>query len=191
MEWRFKKVLKLIIFLLYCRLVCKKSDMTRDKNKVVITSSRFGGTDALTPNDIKRLVVNSYSEGPRLIEGFIDQPILMVGLEFTADNTAVDSANAIVAGKIEQVEIDANKIWPFQRQINLNLLPTDLSLLQFRGTLVSEYLDHTKVRYEFIHRDQGPNLEDTDIVDRAEGSAGSHLELLRVQPTAPTQSCSF
>ena len=153
------------------------------KDKVIITSSRFGGTDRLTPNDLKRLVVDSFDQGPRvLIEDYANQPVLMVGLEFSADNSAVESANAIMAGKTEKFTVDANKAWPFERKVDLNILPMDLRMFEFRGSLVSNYLDFSEVRYEFIHRDKGANLVDADIVDK--GFTGFTLRAF----TRPTTS---
>ena len=141
--------------------------MARDRAKIVISSSRMGGTDPLTPSDMRRLVVENYQQGPRrLIDDYQDQPVLMVGLEFTVDNTAVESANTVLAGKLEQVIIDANKIWPFKRQLNLCLKPSDLRLFEFRGTMVSEYLDHQDIRYEFVQRDREKPMTETDIVDQ-------------------------
>ena len=128
--------------------------------KKVIKSSRMRGTDPLSVEDLRYLTVDSFDQAARnLIDNYNNEPTLMVGLTFSQDNTKVDTATPILAGRVDRMKFDANKYWSFTRRLEIVIKKLDLKLFTFSNTLTSGYLDHSKIEYSFEPVDDNEPVE--------------------------------
>ena len=96
----------------------------------------MGGTDPLSIEDLRYLTVDSFNEAARkLIDNYNNEPTLMVGLTFTQDNTRVENATPILAGRVDKMKFDANKYWTFTRRLEIVIKRLDLKVFNFTNTL--------------------------------------------------------
>ena len=57
--------------------------MGKNKWPKLIKSSRFGGDDPLTANDLKQLMVQSFAQASSLVEDWNGEPMLIPGFRLS------------------------------------------------------------------------------------------------------------
>ena len=99
---------------------------------------------------IKKLVVATFSDAGQLIENYANEPTMLVGLNFSSDNAAVDNANTVLIGKHfkKPYEMDGQQIWNFNHTAKLFINELDLGKFIFNGQCWSEYLDFKDLDYD-------------------------------------------
>ena len=149
---------------------CRKisSEMGKPKQPKVISSKRFGGTDPLSANDLKRLTIDSFAQAGSLVEDWHGEPMLIPGLTLSQDNTKVESATPVLIGTVfnkKPLVIDCEKIWSFKRKVLLHIKATDLNTIPFKASLVSELVDGLDLNYVFVDADTQETVEDSELAE--------------------------
>ena len=106
--------------------------MASKKKPTVITDIAFSGTDSLTANDLKRLVVPNFKSAPAtLIEDYENTPLFFIGMELSDDNSRIENATPVTTGLLRGASVNASKIWAFgNHEVQLNFQPLDLTMFQ-------------------------------------------------------------
>ena len=106
--------------------------MASKKKISVIEDIAFSGTDSLSANDLKRLVVPDFKSAPAtLIEDYENTPLFFIGMDLSEDNTRIENATPVTTGLLRGASVNASKIWSFgQHEVQLNFQPIDLSIFK-------------------------------------------------------------
>ena len=137
------------------------------KQPKVIQSTRFGGTDPLSANDLKRLTVNSFSQAGNLVEDWAGEPMLIPGLVLTQDNSRVESATPVLIGTLfnrKPLIVDCAKHWNFEQKLRLKFKALDLRDVPFGTNMTSNLMDCIDIPYDFINS-KDERVDDTDLVE--------------------------
>ena len=106
--------------------------MAGKRKAAIIQDVAFTGTESLTANDLKRLVVSSFKDAPKtLLEDYENTPIVFVGMTLSDDNSRIENSTAVSGGLLRGASVNASKIWKFDaHEVQLNFEPIDLSVFQ-------------------------------------------------------------
>ena len=106
--------------------------MASKRKTAVIQDLAFNGTESLTANDLKRLVVSSFKDAPKtLLEDYENTPIVFVGMTLSDDNSRIENSTAVTGGILRGASVNASKIWKFEtHEVQLNFDPIDLATFQ-------------------------------------------------------------
>ena len=126
-----------------------------------LDGEHFGGEKDLPQEVIDRLTVGGFNEElfPALTRhGWEGQLVACVGLTISADGSAVSSARFMLQGALTPtpVSIKANLLWKAAADVTLNItLPAGQYFSFAGGSLASDYVDHSAVRFN-VEKGQAP-----------------------------------
>ena len=168
-------------------VVIAVSGMAKRAEKL-IEDPAFAGKYELTVEDVKRMVVPSYSEAAStLIPGWRGSPILLVGTKLDQDGTTIQNAEPVLLGHLFRKSarsFAANKFWNFNDQILLKIQPINLADFKFGDSLRSQLVDGSQINFSFTDK-QGNDVE-TDTLS-AQGYKGFCIRIF-VIPTAANEA---
>lgn len=135
--------------------------MPGKRNQTVISSPDFRGQVQLTSANIREWCVASFDEAAStLLDDWNGGIIGIAGVTLSSDNRAVDNAEFLLQGAIleddDRQKVSANKFWSLPAKTSLVFRDLDSSAFTFESNLVSNYVNHTSLEYDFLDKDGTP-----------------------------------
>ena len=141
--------------------------MAKKKPQPIRGSRKFQGTDSLSANDLKRLNVTTFDgAADKFLENWNREPVFMVGLTLTLDNTKIESATPLLQGDFwpEGKEFDASTFWTLQKSdLLLCFNKIDLAKFEFEDVITSKLLDHTHLDYSIKYKSDNSIVNPDDL----------------------------
>ena len=142
--------------------------MPPKKASKVISNPSFTKLGNLTVNDFKRLSCTSFTDVARKIhESWDDEPILIVGLNLSQDNSEIANAKTLFQGilfKNDPKVIKASNLWPFGENLSLRLNEIECQQFEFKGQLTSELVDSSDLDFSILRDGEELDLEELNIM---------------------------
>ena len=177
--------MKKIIRNFYSKIFLHVSLVMSSKRQTVLSGQAFKAQVQLTDDVVKEWCVASLDDAAsELLDDWQGKIIAMVGLTLTADNRNVENARLLLQGSMYDnapKKIPANKFWKnFPSGTYILLKNVDSSLFKFEEGMVSNFVSHDQLDFEFRARN-GDLLEPEDL--ETSGMRGFTLKAF-VWPTA-------
>lgn len=179
--FRMKKIIRNF----YSKIFLHVSLVMSSKRQTVLSGQAFKAQVQLTDDVVKEWCVASLDDAAsELLDDWQGKIIAMVGLTLTADNRNVENARFLLQGSMYDnapKKIPANKFWKnFPSGTYILLKNVDSSLFKFEEGMVSNFVSHDQLDFEFRARN-GDLLEPEDL--ETSGMRGFTLKAF-VWPTA-------
>ena len=123
----------------------------------VIDDEGFTKKAELSNEVIQKLIVPSYNEAAKkIIRGWKNTPILMVGAKLAQDNKTLENIEPVLLGTLFRKTARkwvTTKFWNFKERWDLKLQPIDLSLFRFGEGIRTNIVDSSELAYSFVDSD--------------------------------------
>ena len=131
--------------------------MPGKKTQSTISGAGFKCEAQLTTQNIKSWCVASFDDAAAtLLDEWNGKLIGLAGVSLSSDNRLVEHSEFLLQGFFfddEPHKILANKFWPLlPPRSSLIVRDFDSSSLNFTDNLVSSYLDHEQIEYQFVDK---------------------------------------
>lgn len=135
--------------------------MPGKRNQTVIASPDFRGEVQLSATNVREWCVASFEEAAAsLLDEWNGGIIGLAGISLSSDNRVIENADFLLQGAIleddDRQKVSANKFWTLPTKTSLVFRDLDASAFVFEQNLVSNYVSHTALEYDFLDKDGTP-----------------------------------
>ena len=139
--------------------------MPGKKSQTTISGAGFKSEIQLTTEHVKNWCIASFDDAAAsLLDEWNGKVIGLAGVALSSDNRLVEHAEFLLQGFVfdeEPQKILATKFWPLLlARSSLIIRDFDSSSLEFKDNLVSNFLDHDQVDFQFIDKSGDPIPEE-------------------------------